>query len=236
MKTTSSFLIILSLAGLSVQGQQAFHAEPAIQPTTFFEANSVTVNRMPFAAARSTVGSRFLFPNWVKATVVNNAGASFNEGLFNFDKMGQNLYMQIPDTLAVLHVDKHQLKSISLTDGNVTYLLEKVPALDTNNFYNVLVQGSKYSLYSLTKTKFIPSDYQSNGIVTTGNLYDEYKDEISYYVVFPDGSAHEASLKKKSVKNLFSAEKTKVDEFFKAFSEAAFDQKMFSLLVQNLNQ
>jgi len=30
--------------------------------------------------------------------------------------------------------------------------------------------------------------------------------------------------------------KTKVDNFFKAFSDEAFDEKMFTLLVQSLNQ
>lgn len=236
MKTTSILLIILFFGNVSLKAQQAFHADAALQPTTFYFENSVTMSRMPFAPAKSTVGSRFLFNDWAKASVVNNAGATFSQGMFNFDKMGQNIYMQIQDTSAVLHVDKHQVKSISLTNGTVTYLLEKVPALDTNYFYNVLVRGSKYSLYSLTTTKFIPSDYQSNGIVTTGNLYDEYKDEETFYVVFPDGSAHETSLKKKSVKNLFAAEKTKVDSFFKAFSDETFNEKMLSLLVRNLNE
>jgi len=236
MKTTSSLLVMLTIASFSVNAQQAFHAEPTLQTTTFFEGNSTTVNRMPFAPAKSTVGTRFLFSDWVKATVVDNSGGSVSQGLFNFDKVGQNLYMQLPDTNAVLHIDKRQVKSVTLTDGTVTYVLKKIPELDTNNFYNALVEGDKYSLYRHTKTTFVPSDYTSNGIVTTGNLYDEYKDEIAYYVIFPNGSAHETSLKKKSVKSLFGAEKTKVDNFFKAFSGEAFDEKMLSLLVEQLNQ
>jgi hypothetical protein len=191
---------------------------------------------MPFALAKSTVGTRFLFADWAKATVVDNSGAIFSQGLFNFDKVGQNLYMQLQDTNAVLHVNKHQVKSVTLTDGTVTYVLKKVSALDTNNFYNALVEGDKYSLYRFTKTTFVPSDYTSNGIVTSGNLYDEYKDEVTYYVIFPNGSVHETSLKKKSVKNLFGAEKAKVDNFFKAFSGDAFDETIFTLLVQSLNQ
>jgi hypothetical protein len=236
MKTASSFLVILIIASVPVFAQQAFHAEPSIQGTTFFEANSVTVNRMPFAPAKSTVGTRFLFTDWAKATVVDNSGATFSNGLFNFDKVGQNLYMQLPDTNAVLHVNKHQVKSVTLTDGTITYVLTKVAALDTNNFYNALVEGNKYSLYCYTKTTFVPSDYTSNGIVTSGNLYDEYKDETTYYVIFPNGSVHETSLKKKSVKNLFASEKVKVDNFFKAFSGETFNEQTFTLLVQTLNQ
>ena len=236
MKTTSSLLLILMITSVPVFAQQAFHAEPSIQSTTFFEANSATVTRMPFALAKSTVGTRFLFADWAKATVVDNSGATFSQGLFNFDKVGQNLYMQLPDTNAVLHVNKHDVKSVTLTDGTVTYVLKKVSALDTNNFYNALVEGDKYSLYRFTKTTFVPSDYTSNGIVTSGNLYDEYKDETTYYVIFPNGSVHETSLKKKSVKNLFSGEKAKLDNFFKAFSGETFDEKMLTLLVQDLNQ
>jgi hypothetical protein len=236
MKTTSSLLVILMIASVPVFAQQAFHAEPSMQGTTYFDANSATVSRMPFAPAKSTVGTRFLFTDWAKATVVDNSGATFSNGLFNFDKVGQNLYMQLPDTNAVLHVNKHDVKSVTLTDGTVTYVLKKVAALDTNNFYNALVEGDKYCLYRFTKTTFIPSDYTSNGIVTSGNLYDEYKDEITYYVIFPNGSVHETSLKKKSVKNLFGSEKAKVDNFFKAFSGETFDEKMLTLLVQNMNQ
>jgi hypothetical protein len=236
MKTISSLVVILAIAHISANAQQAFHGEPTIQGTTFFDANSATVTRMPFAPATNTVGSRFLFSDWAKATVADNSGSVFSEGLFNFDKVGQNLYMKLPDTNAVLHINKHDIKSVSLTDGTLTYVLKKVPQLDTNNFYAALVEGNKYSLYRFTKTTFVPSDYTSNGIVTSGNLYDEYKDEITYYVIFPNGSVHETSLKKKSVKNLFGSEKAKVDNFFKAFSSETFDEKMLALLVQNMNQ
>jgi len=131
MKTRSSLFVIVMIASLPVFAQQAFHAEPSIQGATFFDANGATVSRMPFAPARSTVGTRFLFTDWAKATVVDNSGTSFSNGLFNFDKVGQNLYMQLPDTNAVLHVSKHDVKSVTLTDGTVTYVLKKVAALDT---------------------------------------------------------------------------------------------------------
>jgi hypothetical protein len=191
-----------------------------------------------FSRKQETVGSQYLFTTWVNGSVTNNAGVTFKNGLFNFDKISQNIYIKISDSIrnAAFLVDKKQLKSISLNDGTTSYLFEKISSLNNDRFYNALAKGKKYSLYSYTKTTFIPSNYESNGIVTSGNLYDEYKDELSYYVVFADGSAHEISFKKKTIKSLFEPEKDKVDEFFKTNESLPLDEKFLSLLVENLNQ
>src|SRR5712671_4415370 len=107
MKTIFTILLFSMVTNFSLKAQVALHTEPTLDTRTFYESNGVTVTRMPFASSKSTVGSQFLFGDWVKGVIVNNAGSRFSDGLFNFDKVGQNLYMQIPDTLAVFHVDKH---------------------------------------------------------------------------------------------------------------------------------
>ncbi|HEY2721337.1 MAG TPA: hypothetical protein VGI82_06415, partial [Chitinophagaceae bacterium] len=136
---------------------------------------------------KDAAGTRYLYKEWVKGSVTNKAGKTFEDGGFNFDKVSQSLYLRLKDQSSVFVVNKDQLVSIALTDGNTSYLFKKISSLDTNNFYNELVKG-KYSLYSLIKTEFIPANYQTNGIVSSGNLYDEFKDHITYYVIFPDGS------------------------------------------------
>jgi len=204
----------------------------------FAEETQVTLQLYPFGKKTNTVGSQFLFDDWVKGKVINTNGVEFTDGLYNFNKVSQNLYVEMKDTANTVAflVDREQLKSISLSDGIHTYLLEKVPALDAGSFYSVLAKGNKYSLYSQVKTKFIASDYETNGIVTSGNTYDEYKDEVSYWVVFADGSAHEISLKKKSIKNVLDAEKEKVDQFYKANADQDQNENFLSRLIASLNQ
>jgi len=204
----------------------------------FAEQTQVTLQLHPFSKRPNTIGSQFLFDDWVKGTIINMNGVEFTEGLFNFNKVSQNLYVQMKDTAnnVAFLVDREQLKSIALSDGVQSYLLEKVAALDPGSFYTVLSKGKKYSLYSQVTTKFIASNFETNGIVTSGNSYDEYKDELTYWVVFADGSVHELSLKKKSIKTVFDADKDKVDQFYKDNSALGQNEIFLSSLVTFLNQ
>ena len=228
--------LAIAIAGtLSVQAQNSLSVGGDFQ--TFSESVQTGISSASlssFSRKQDVVGSQYLFRTWVKGSVINKAGVKFSDGLFNFDKISQNVYIQLKDNTAFL-VDKNQLKTISLSDDTTSYLFEKIPSLNNNTFYNALFKGSKYSLYSLTKTKFIPADYETNGIISSGNMYNEYKDDLTYYVVFSDGSCHEISLKKKSIKNLFESEKNKVDEFFKSNDELPVDANFLSLLVKELN-
>ena len=205
--------------------QRLFH--PA--EYTIAYPSSLSANR-----DKEVVGSQFLFKTWVKGNVTNNEGVKFSKALINFDKVSQTLYLQLDDTATVFQVDKSYVKSVFLSDGVVSYNLEKVPSLNTNFFYNELVKG-KYSLYSFIKTTFIPSNFQTNGLVSSGNRYDEFKDEIIYYLVFPDGSSAEVPLKKKAIKGLFVSEKNKVDDFLKKNDQMPADEKLLFVLVEYLN-
>ena len=235
MKTQSLLTVFLSCATLLSNAQSSLSVSQDFQS---FSGSSypASTSLQSFTHKQDVVGSQYLFKDWVKGSVTNKAGITFTNGYFNFDKINQSLYLQLKDTSAAFLIDKNQLKSVSLSDGNTSYLLEKVPVLDSSNLYNALVKGSKYSLYSFTKTSFIPSNYQTNGIVTTGKLYDEFKDEVTYYVIFPDGSPHQIALKKKAIKSLFQTDKGKVDKFFKVYSDSQLDENLLKSLVEELNQ
>jgi hypothetical protein len=202
---------------------------------TFAEQTEISITTMPFKPRQNVVGSQYLFKDWVEGSITDRQGTVFSGGFFNMDKITQNIYLRIDSNVTYL-VDKRQLVSLSLNSEDGSYLLEKVPSLDTNQFYSALVKEKKYSLYSFTKTKFIPADYQTNGIVTSGNLYDEYRDEITYYVIFPDASAHPITLKEKAIRTLFESEKDKVNQFFKTYSGFPMSEYFISTLVTYLNQ
>lgn len=190
-----------------------------------------------FSSKAQTIGSQYIFENWVNGSITDNDGKVFSEGyVFNFNKINQNLYFKLKDSAAAFIVNKSQLKSITLNDGVKTITLEKLPGFDTDNFYRVLVKGKKYSLYSLTKTNFVAANYFTNGITSSGSMYDEFKDEVKYFLVTPDGVTKEVPLKKKAVKKALEAEKTKVDEFFKMNNTAGvFGEETLKALVESVS-
>ena len=188
-----------------------------------------------FSHTEATVGTRFLFKNWVKGKLVNNAGQTFAEGLFNFEKIPQVLYVKTNSTNKVYVFQKTELKSLMFTDGDIVYQFEKIPSLNNSSLYRKLAGGSKYSLYSLMRTSFQKANFTTNGIITTGNPYDEYRDEITYFVVFADGKAKEVSLKKKAIKKFFEADKNKVDKYFSENDDTTIDEKFLIQLIDSLN-
>jgi hypothetical protein len=225
-------LLIIACVSASLLKAQSYDMR------NFAETTSIGIEKSPFGDKKNVVGSQFLFPDWVNGAVINSDGVKFTDGQFNFDKITQNLYVKMKDTSAnvAFQVDQSQIKSFSITDGALTFNYTKVHSLDTNKLYNELYKGNKYSLYKDIKTKFIPSDYQTNGIVSSGNMYDEYKDESTYYVVTSAGSSHEISLKSKSIKAFFAPDKDKVDAFFKNHANMPVDENFLVLLVGSLNQ
>lgn len=242
-------LLVISVSSITINSfaqasQQNDKEKDVLSTTNDFQSFSDGVqarfssSSLPsFQYKESTKGSRYLFNNWVKGVVTNKEGAQFSEGyVFNFDKIAQNLYMKIRDTAVAILVDRGQLHALTLQGENRIEALEKVASLNTDNFYNVLSKGKKYSLYRLTKTTFIPSNYESNGITSTGNLYDEYKEEYKYYLVYADGTSKEITvIKSKIIKSLFPGDKSKVETFYKDHEDANVDEKFFQLLVEYLN-
>jgi hypothetical protein len=111
-------------------------------------------------------------------------------------------------------------------------IFEKTGSPDSVNFYQVLSRGNRYTLYGLTKTWFIESNYYTNGITSTGSMFDEYKEQSSYYIRTGEGKLTELPLKRRAIKNYFSAEKEKVTGFFKEHdtTEQSLDNLLVSLV------
>jgi hypothetical protein len=233
-KLFASVGVVFILSSAKAQGG---HTGTTGDMRNFASQTSVVVQRTPFSNQKSnTIGSQFLFKDWATGMVTNKEGVSFSGGLFNYDKINKNLYILKDDTTFL--INKFQLQTIrlhDLADSNTRYVLEKIPSLKTDDLYFVVAKGNKYSLVKEIRTKFIAADYQSNGIVSSGNMYDEFKDEYKYYIIFPNGSAHDVSLKKKSIKNALEAEKDKVEQFYKANPDEDQTENFLSRLITSLN-
>lgn len=189
-----------------------------------------------FTTKNQTVGNQYLFENWVGGTVVDKDGKVFSEGyLFNFNKINQNLYFRLKDSAVAFLVNKSLVTSISLSDANKSYVLEKVPSLDPDNFYRVLAKTKKYTLYSFTQTSFVPANYFTNGYTSSGSMYDEFKDQVKYYLVYADGRTKEVPLRRKAVKKIFEEDRQKVDAFFKNNNTAGvFGEETLKSLVESI--
>jgi Holliday junction resolvase RusA-like endonuclease len=99
----------------------------------------------------------------------------------------------------------------------------------------VLSSGSKYKIYKDLGTTFIKASFVTNGITSSGNNYDEYKDDAVYYVVKQGGQPQKIELKSKAIKTAFAAEADKVKKFF-SDNEGDVDENYLKALGDYLNQ
>ncbi|WP_431211334.1 hypothetical protein ACQ86N_36460 [Puia sp. P3] len=135
---------------------------------------------------------------------------------FNFDKIQQKLYAT-RDLTTVIELDNQNIKAFAIKDGDSLMIFDRVAAIDSSRYFLVIVPavGGKYSLYRDLRTKFMKSDYHSDGMTESGRPYDEYVDNNSYFLVLPGGlRARRLEMKRKYIKEIIPEEKYKVDEFF----------------------
>jgi len=167
-----------------------------------------------------TQGSRYLFKNWAHGYVVNAQDSIIqNPGfLLNYDKTTGNLLLT-QDNKTVIEIDKDRVKSFTLFDAlNQPYTFAMEPLVDKIYFVQVLADGKNYKVYKLTKTKFVASDYRNDGVVATGNNYDEYRDDFEYYILnVKANTVQKTALKKKALKQSFdAADQSKVNGYLQA--------------------
>jgi hypothetical protein len=184
-------------------------------------------------------GSRFIFANWVHAYGITPKNlVKQNDGyLFNYDKMEGNLVFTSDGGNSVHDVLKDEIKGFILFDDNAQpYVFEDVQAINPKRYVEVLSSGNKYKIYKDLGTKFIKSNYTTNGISSSGNNYDEYADESIYYVVkLPDGQPQKISLRKKALKTVFAADADKVNKFL-ADNDTDIDDAYLKKLGDFMNQ
>jgi hypothetical protein len=169
-----------------------------------------------FTTVKETRGSQFLFSEWAHGYIVDAKGNIVQAPtlLLNYNKMTGDLFMT-EDRNSVITADKNHIRSFVLFGPqDQQYTFEMMPGISADHFCQVLSAGNKYKIYKLTITKFVPSNYHTDGVVSTGNLYDEYADNSSYYISNLTTTAFQPlNLNKKSIKLAFAAEGNKIDDF-----------------------
>lgn len=214
-------------------------APNAVQGFTYFNVSAANGTLFSFSHKEDTKGSRYLIPEgWGKGYVVDKGGATIKNDnySYNYDKINGSLLLT-QDKRAAVDVNRDQIKTFTIynkLDQPETY--ELVTTINPTHYSQVLSDGSKYKVYKFTKTTFVKSDYKTDGLTSSGNHYDEYVDEPTYYVLNVKTSAlQKVQLKAKAIKQVFAADADKVKTYFNDHADDDINDTFLSNLADSLN-
>ncbi len=208
----------------------------SVPSNTFYQMSALPA----FSIKEDTKGNRYLLADrWGEGVVITRTDSLVNNKTlkFNFDKIQQNLYTT-SDLNTIIELDKYQIKAFAIRDGDSLMIFDRVAAIDSSRYFIVLVPGvsGKYALYRDLRTKFVKSDYHSDGMTESGNPYDEYIDNNTYYVVLPGGlKARRLEMSKKYIKSILPEETNKVNEFFSRHRYDEINETLLKELISYLN-
>lgn len=185
-----------------------------------------------------TQGSPFLIPIYVPGLVISHSYGIVNkkEYLYNYDKVTGNLLL-IKDKEPPIAVDRELVNSFCLKLDKGGYIFMRVPLINSNEFFQVINRGPKYSCYKLFKNIFINANQKTNGYITEGKDYDEYQDIETYYMV--DEKKEEWSifeLTRKSIKKTFSSQIPAINKYLKDHRYDVITESLLASLVEELNK
>jgi hypothetical protein len=222
----SSFSNSLSLSDSRGGGGNAFVAS---------QGTSIPV----FQPKGETVGSRYFFKGWVHGYVVNSKDSIVQSPAFQleYDKIGGALLLT-KDNRTAIEVDRDLVKSFTLYDNmNRPYTFERVPQIDNNHYVIVIASGNKYKIYKAVKTNFVKSNYATDGLTSSGNNYDEYVDDNSYYVYdVKTNTLQKIALKKKALKDGFTKDADRLNKFVSDHSSDTIDDFYLNSLGSYMNE
>lgn len=184
----------------------------------------------------NTKGNRYLFDDWVKGSVVNYTGETFMNpnALYNYDKVDNKLLIKLENTIVALN--SFEIGEFTLLKDSASYNFERIRNLKDFHFYQPVLKSTKgYSLYKLLITKFKQADYFTNGIVESGNKYNEYVDETEWYILTEKKELMKIILKEKYIKKILQADGAKVNHFFEGHGKQKIDEQFIRALITSLN-
>ena len=207
----------------------------------YIRSSSGTINQgsiLPtFLIKENTKGSRYLYEKWVDGSVIGTDGVVYNSPKFkyNYDKINRKLFMLF-DSSTTIELSSGDIAGFTLKNDEGVSYFERLKNSTDLNFYQPIYKNEKgYSLYKLLTTKFKKADYQTNGIIESGNKYDEYTDQEEYFILSPKQELLKFTFKKKNIEKVLEAESSKVGTFFSQHKADAVDEDFVKKLLQYLN-
>lgn len=190
-------------------------------------------------------GSQFFYPTWANGSVttINNEFIS-NNYQFLFDKVRQELFIiyKPGNTPAkeVLQAEKGQIKSFTInTDKEHKFLPGKMfNAENPDDYYEVLEKSdSGFTLLKFVKTTFVKFDSRDIMKVKRGDMYDEFVDNISYYISYKSAKPQLIGFKEKTILNVIPiSKKSIVDDYFEIHSQDEHNDDFLVKIVMAINK
>jgi hypothetical protein len=183
-------------------------------------------------------GSQFFSPSWTtgSVTTIHNE-VIFKNYSFLYDKVRQQLFIKWKDSSAVLLAQKDQITGFTLNTDKVHSFVSAstYDPSNTTDFFEVLTSNSKgYTLLKLTKAKFQKADPTDIQRVKDGDNYDEFIDEVSYYISYNNGPAQKIT-NQKSIEKAFPAIKQQTEDYYNQNIGANRNDTFLTGFVQSLN-
>jgi hypothetical protein len=181
-----------------LRAQENFSHDIARISTPFRYFNGVSLN-----------DKNFLFDSsWVKARLLtaNNSIISNDSFLFNYDKIDHRLLITT-DFKSVYEIDNREFKAILFYWHDSAYIFKHINFINDKDLFEVIINdNNKYSLYKVVRTKLIKGHYGGSGFSATNDRStDVYKNDIEYYVFFPNREYRIIHLlKKASIERAFN--------------------------------
>jgi hypothetical protein len=245
MKNLLSSFVAIVLLQLFTNAQTNTVLAQSVQNNVLNNGNASAYNpntrgpQIPvFNPKDDTKGSRYLFANFIKGIITNTgAGKIDNNYLFNYDKITQK-FLLTQDEKNYFSVEDQNVKFFTLYNLGEEMVFVKVPAI-SNNFYVQQLGGKegKYAFYKYTKTKLEKANYVSSGLIESGHNYDEFIDEYTYFIVFPDGATLKTvTFKRSAIKESLSGEEVKVGTYFNENKSLPVNESFVKGLIDFINQ
>ena len=189
-----------------------------VNPGVYEQDNSSYDKFLPSVYHKEvTQGSPFLIPIYVPGLVITQSYKIINknEYRYNYDKVTGNLLL-IKGRESPIAVDRELVNAFCLKLDKGGYIFMRVPLINSNEFFQIISRGPKYSCYKLFKNIFVNANQKTNGYVTDGKDYDEYQDIETYYVVNEQKQEWtNIELTKKSLKKTFGQQNPAINKYFK---------------------
>jgi len=182
-----------------------------------------------------TKGSPYQFTIWAHGFAITNGDSLLYDvnNLYNYDKLTGNLVFT-KDGKNILQANTQGIKSFNLFNGKPhPVVFVNAAEVSKRPFIEILVSTPKYKLYKQTDAKYLEANFHTDGVVTTGNRYDEYEDNSHYFFVKAGEKAKQISLKKKTIKELFGGD---ADKFISAQGDRDLDDDYLRDLNYTLTQ
>jgi len=227
----------LSLAAGAQSNPNSITINNAIQDVA---AGSTTGFVNFHAPKENTKGRRMLLADFSPGYVTTTSDSALKDPrlVFNYDKITHDLYYSF-DRKTVIEADRSRVKTFHLATADGEQEYTRLDLIKPDAFFQTFnsFDNTHYGFYALTKTEFKKADYRTDGMVESGNNYDEYVDNIQYYIVSPGGKEYQPlELKKKSVRAALPAVKTKVEEYLSQHKNDDVNETFVKNLIEYINK